>query len=134
MALQIYLGDGEMIVVNGAVLRADGRLRLKVENQVTILRAREIMKAEEANTPARRLYYACMLAYIDEPCREKYQSDLADLLEDLVGVFQTEEAVLALGNFAGLVAHQKFYSALSECKKIIAYEDNVFSRVSVAVS
>lgn len=132
MSLQINLADGEMVVVNGAVLRADGRIRLKIENQVSILRARDVMKPEEANTPARRLYYMCMLAYIDEPRRQQHQDNLVPLLADLVEAFQTLEITQICAGFAQLVATQDFYRALAECRKIIVYEAEAFDRLDQA--
>jgi len=129
MPLHISLADGELFVVNGAVLRAVGRLRLDVENQVTILRARDVMKPEEANTPARRLYYACMLAYIDEPHRQQHQENLLPLLTDLIEAFQTPEITHVCAEFARLVATQDFYRALIECRKIIAYESQALIRL-----
>ena len=64
--LRISLRDGEALIVNGALLRASGRTELVVENQVSLLRGREIMAEEEADTPAKQLYFACMMAYINE--------------------------------------------------------------------
>uniref|UniRef100_UPI001952E735 flagellar biosynthesis repressor FlbT n=1 Tax=Enterobacter hormaechei TaxID=158836 RepID=UPI001952E735 len=70
--LRITLRDGEKAIVNGAVIRAVGRTQLAVENQVSILRGREIMRPEEATTPARQLYFAAMLAYIDPANRDDH--------------------------------------------------------------
>ena len=79
MTLRISLRDGEKMIVNGAVMRASGRVELMIENHVALLRGREVMKAEEANTPARRLYFTCMLAYIDEPGRAEHQQGVVSL-------------------------------------------------------
>jgi flagellar protein FlbT len=127
MALHISLADGEMVVVNGAVLCAEGRLKLKVQNQVTILRARDVMKPEAATTPARRLYYSCMLAYIDEPNREDHQKDIGELFGELATAFETAEAKEICINLATLLARSDFYKALTECRKLIEYEDRVLS-------
>ncbi len=45
------------MVVNGAVLRSVGRTNICVESKATILRGRDVMTVEEANTPARLLYF-----------------------------------------------------------------------------
>lgn len=127
MALQISLGDGERVVVNGAVLRANGRLRLVVENQVAILRSRDVMTPEEACTPARRLYYACMMAYIDNVHVEQHRNDLASLLADMVGALESLEAKASCGRIANLAACSDFYRALVECRKLIDYEAQVMS-------
>lgn len=127
MALHISLADGEMVVVNGAVLCAEGRLKLKVQNQVTILRARDVMKPEAATTPARRLYYSCMLAYIDEPNRDDHQKDVGARFGELVAAFESAEAKEICIHLATLLARSDFYKALAECRKLIEYEDRVLS-------
>jgi flagellar protein FlbT len=123
MALHIALKEGEMVVVNGALLRADGNLKLRVENQVTILRAREVMTAEEANTPARRLYYACMLAYLDEPNREKHQEDVSVLFSQIMEAFEAIEPKMVCVEIAKHLAKMDFYKSLVECRKLISYEE-----------
>src|SRR4028118_1886619 len=65
MTPRISLRDGEKVVINGAVIRASGRTDLAVESKVTILRGREIMSPAEATTPARKLYFHTMMAYLD---------------------------------------------------------------------
>lgn len=134
MALRIDLRDGERVVVNGAVLRAKGNLRLEVENRVAILRSSDVMKPEAANTPARRLYYTCMLAYIDEPQRKQHLDNLLPLLKDLVDAFEAPEVKHVCSNFAAFVATQDLYKALTECKKIMAYEDGALVRSDQAAA
>lgn len=134
MALRIDLRDGEMVVVNGAVIRAKGNLRLEVENRVAILRSSDVMKPEAANTPARRLYYTCMLAYIDEPQRKQHLDNLLPLLKDLVEAFEAHEVKNVCFNFAEFVATQDLYKALAECKKIMAYEGEALARSDQAAA
>lgn len=127
MGLQISLADREMIVVNGAVLRADGRLKLRVENQVTILRSKDVMKPEEATSPARRLYYICMLAYLDEPNRQTHQEDVGTRFGEIVAALESPEAKAICVRIAQLLAVSDFYRALAECRNLIKYEDQVLT-------
>jgi flagellar protein FlbT len=127
MGLQISLADREMLIVNGAVLRADGRLKLRVENQVTILRSRDIMTPEEATSPARRLYYSCMLAYLDEPNRQTHQEDVGTRFAEIVAALESPEAKGICVRLAQLLAVSDFYRALSECRDLIKYEGHVLT-------
>jgi flagellar biosynthesis repressor protein FlbT len=107
--LRITLRDGEKAILNGAVISAVGRTQLRIENTVSILRGREVMRPEEATTPARQLYFSCMLAYIDPDGREKHQE-------------ATKEACV---RFANDIARGEFYRALAPARDLIALETPV---------
>lgn len=129
MTLRISLRDGEPMIVNGAVLRSVGRTDLCVENSVALLRGREIMSAEEATTPARRLYHACMLAYIDPEGAPKHHAGLLDCLAGLLTALEAPTAKAACASFARKVAEGDFYKALADCRTLIEYETHVFERL-----
>ena len=128
MTLRISLRDGEQMIVNGAVLRSVGRTDLCVENTVTLLRGREVMRVEEATTPARRLYFACMMAYIDPDGAAAHQDQIVRFLTDLMGALESHEAKAACVSFVRKVATADFYRALADCRALIAYEDEVLGR------
>ena len=90
--LRITLRDGEKAIVNGAVLRAVGRTQIMVENKVSILRGREVMRPEDATSPARQLYFATMLAYIDPAGRDAHHNAVIQLLSMLIANLATAEA------------------------------------------
>lgn len=120
--LKITLRDGEKMVVNGAVLRAAGRTSFWLENEASVLRGREIMSPEEADTPARRLYFACMMAYLDPERIEGYRQDILALLGDLMAALESPHAKASCAAFAHEVAQGNYYRALSECRQLIGHE------------
>lgn len=121
--LRITLRDGEKAIVNGAVLRAVGRTQIAVENQVSILRGREVMQPEEANTPARQLYFAAMLAYIDPANRGQHQDNVVALIGGLVATLTAPEARAACIAFAHDMAIGDYYKALTAARELIGFED-----------
>ncbi|MBO9713520.1 flagellar biosynthesis repressor FlbT [Sphingomonas sp.] len=121
--LRITLRDGEKAIVNGAVLRAVGRTQILVENKVSILRGREIMRPEEATSPARQLYFSTMLAYIDPAGRDAHQERVVALLGALVGGLADPEAKASCIQFATNIAHGDYYRALADARAIIAQEE-----------
>lgn len=129
MTLRISLKDGEKIVVNGAVLRAARRTDLILENHAAIMRGREVMSPEEVTSPARRLYFACMMAYIDESGRDRYQDEIVLVLGDLMGALESEEARATCTRFAHRVATGDYYRALAECRALVAYETEALARL-----
>jgi flagellar biosynthesis repressor protein FlbT len=130
MALRITLRDGEKMILNGAVVRAVGRTQLCLENGAAILRGRDVMKPEEADTPAKRLYFACMMAYIDPDHIDRYREDILVLVGDLMAAFQSMEARAICSTFAEKVATLQFYRALSDCRWLIAYEAEALARTA----
>src|SRR5258708_22890912 len=73
MSLKIDLKAGEKFIVNGAVMVAGkSGASLILQNQATFLRAKDIMQENEANTPAKRIYFVIMLMYIDPEGHDDY--------------------------------------------------------------
>lgn len=52
------------MILNGAVIRFKTRTRLELNTQARFLFGKQIMREEEATSPARRAYYALQQAYI----------------------------------------------------------------------
>ena len=134
MTLRISLRDGEQMIVNGAVLRAIGRTDLCVENTVALLRGREVMSPDDAVTPARRLYYACMIAYIDPQGATAHHDAIVRYLHDLIGALEAHEAKAACASFARKVAMGDFYRALADCRALIDYETAALGRTAPQVA
>ena len=132
MTLRISLRDGEKVIVNGAVLRSVGRTDLRLENDACVLRGQDVMTPEEANTPARRLYFACMMAYIDEANREAHQDSIVVLVRDLIGALTSPDAQSTCVSFAQKVACGRYYAALSDCRWLINYEADLLATAAAA--
>jgi flagellar biosynthesis repressor protein FlbT len=130
--LRITLRDGEKAIVNGAVLRAVGRTQIAFENQVSILRGSEVMQPEEATTPARQLYFATMLAYIDPANRTSHQDDIVALIGGLVASMKDADARTACIAFANEVAHGDYYRGLGTARELIAFENAATTEVQAA--
>ena len=122
MTLRISLRDGEKMIVNGAVIRSVGRTEICLENRAAIMRGREVMSPDDATTPARKLYFACMMAYIDPDGLVAHQETIVALLRDLMAIAESDEARVACVSFARKVAEARFYRALADCRGLIGYE------------
>jgi flagellar protein FlbT len=123
MGLKVVLKDEERIIINGAVIAAHGRVSLEIENQAVILRGKEFMAEEDATTPARKLYHATMLAYIDPDHRARHQDAIVMRVAEVMAAQQTLEAAALCVSFAQKAAGDQFYQALGDCRQLIALED-----------
>lgn len=126
--LRLSLRDGERVIVNGAVLRARGRTELAVENGAAVLRGRDVMTPEQATSPARALYLALMLAYIDEPGRVAHQDEVVTRVRDLLAALQAPDARAALLRIVEHAVRAEWYPALAQGRALIAYEDGAVAR------
>src|SRR6202789_4626121 len=78
MPLKLSLKPGEKFVLNGAVLtNGDKRTSLVIQNKAALLRERDIMQPEDADTPARRIYFPIMMMYLEPQGVEDAYTDFA---------------------------------------------------------
>jgi flagellar protein FlbT len=123
MGLKVVLKDKERIIINGAVIAAQGRVSLEIENRAVILRGKEFMAEEEATTPARQLYHATMLAYIDSDNRPRHQDDIVARVAAVMAAQHTLEVAALCVSFAQKAASEEYYQALADCRQLMALED-----------
>ena len=80
MALKVELKPGERILIGDCVVtNSDQRTRLLIEGAAPILREKDIMTPERADSPAKRIYLAVQLMYTSrDPQRHHRALLLAD--------------------------------------------------------
>src|SRR5262249_7110190 len=84
MALRIELKPGERILIGESVLvNSDQRASFLVEGGAPILREKDIMTSEQADTPAKRIYLAVQLMYLSRDPRAHHDVYFA-LMRDIV--------------------------------------------------
>lgn len=126
MALKISLKPGEKFVVNGAVLtNGDRRSAFVIQNKVSILRERDIMTEEQANTPAKRIYFTVMLAYLDSEHALTYYQTFVERMSDFMSAIENQEIKLICVQISMDMMKGEYYRALAGCRKIVEYETKV---------
>jgi flagellar protein FlbT len=127
MALKVELKPGERILVGECVVtNADQhRTRLLIEGEVPILREKDILTPDLANTPARRVYLAVLLMYTAREPRPEHREIYFVLMRDILQAAPSTWAFFATINH--LILTGDFYKALKEAKKLIVYEQELVS-------
>jgi flagellar protein FlbT len=127
--LVLELRQGDMMVVNGAAIRFRTRSRIELTAHARFLFGRQIMAPNEADTPARRIYFALQTAYIGD--EQERRDGLADA-EMLIGQFKeatTSAAAVAILDSAMACARaDKCYHALRLARRVVRHEDAVLGR------
>jgi flagellar biosynthesis repressor protein FlbT len=133
MALKITLKPRERMVIGGAVLTNanSSSCDLVIENKTPLLRQKDILSEETANSPCRRIYYAIQLMYIDENNLAAYHKAYWDLVRDLVGA--APSTVVLIDSISEHILHRQYYQALKLTKRLIEYEQEAIQHVSGSI-
>src|SRR5215469_14310097 len=119
MPLKLSLKPGEKFVLNGAVLtNGDKRTSLVIQNKACVLREKDIMQPNEANTPARRIYVPIMMMYLDPDDGEQYYNDFALRMTEFMGAIRNREALATCIEISREVMSGACYRALMLCRKL----------------
>jgi flagellar protein FlbT len=129
MALKITLKPGERMILSGAVLTngSASSCDLIIENKTPILRQKDILTEEKADSPCRRIYYAIQLMYIDEGNLASYHKIYWDLVQ------AAPSTIGLIDSINEHILQRRYYQALKLTKKLIEYEQEAVKRVSGSV-
>lgn len=134
MPLKLSLKPGEKFVLNGAVVQnGDRRGVLVLQNKASVLREKDIMQPEQANTPARRIYFPVMMMYLDEGDAPKFYDEFALRLSEFMGVISNPEILAECVSCSRHVMNRQYYKALMCARKIVDYEDQRLGNVASSV-
>jgi flagellar biosynthesis repressor protein FlbT len=123
MALKISLKPHEKFVVNGAVItNGDRRSAFIINNKVSILREKDIMTAEDITTPARRIYFPIMLAYLEPDNGKRYYEEFVQRMTEFMGAIDNPDIKMQCVDISLCVMQNDYYKALTLCRKLIEYE------------
>ena len=132
MALKVELKPGERIILGECVVtNADQRTRLVIEGSVPILREKDIMTAERANTPAKRIYLAVQLMYTAREPRHHHEIYFKLIQEMVAAAPSVWRYIEAINNH---ILTGNTYKALKESAKLIAYEQELLSHAKRSTS
>lgn len=135
MPLKLSLKPGERFVVNGAVLQnGDRRAVLLLQNKASILREKDIIQPEDANTPAKRIYFPIMMMYLDPSDANKFYDEFVMRLNEFMGAIRSTDVLKECVSLSREVAGADYYKALTRCRKLLTYEQGLLGNVDSGLS
>ncbi len=129
MPLTINLKPGEKLIVNGVVLQnAHHAAKLVVHNEAALLREKDIITEEAANTPARRIYFTVQCLYLFPAKSELY----LPIIHRFLGEFSeaAPSTLPLLRKIEQELAADHLYPALKTAKQLIAKEQEILNGVT----
>lgn len=127
MALVIDLKPSESVIIGNALITNDAtRTRLHIEGDSPILREKDIMREEDANTPSKRIYFTIQLMYLStEP--EKIHKLYFDQIHEIQNAApSTSLFFMKINDF---ILKGQYYKALKEARGLIEHERELISSV-----
>ena len=127
--LVLELRQGETMIVNGAPIRFRTKSRIELTAKARFLFGKQIMPPDQADSPARRIYFALQSAYIGS--EEERIQGLAGARALIEAFKAATTSALAREILDRALAHAEAddcYQALKLTRRIIRHEDVVLGR------
>ena len=127
--LVLKLGPKERLLINGAVIEnGDRRCRLSVVSpNANVLRLRDAIHPEEANTPVRRVCYIAQLVLSGDADTEDVSMQLLRGIEQLSQVFRDSDSRARLAEATENVVAENYYLALKSLRSLLAREERLMA-------
>ncbi|MHB8110359.1 MAG: flagellar biosynthesis repressor FlbT [Syntrophorhabdaceae bacterium] len=128
MALKIKLKPHERLIIGGAVItNGDAKCDLIIENEVPVLRDKDILREKDADTPSKRIYFIIQLMYIDRSDLMEKHNIYWSLVKDFLKAAPRTAETIA--DISSMIIEGKYYPALKSARKLIEYEQEVTGNV-----
>jgi flagellar protein FlbT len=120
MGLKVELKPGERIIIGDSVITNDDqRTRLVIEGEAPILREKDILTVEQADTPCKKIYLMVQLMYLSrDPA--PHHALYFDLVRDVLAAAPSTRSHLDRINNQILTG--MLYKALKETQRLVEYE------------
>jgi flagellar protein FlbT len=131
MALKVELKPHERIIIGSCVItNTEQRTRLLIDGEnIPILREKDILTPETADTPSKLIYLAVQLMYIS-PEPQANHGTYFNLLREVVTVMPSAWPIIEEIN--NHILSGDHYLALKEARKLIVYEAKLLDEAAEA--
>lgn len=132
MALKVELKPFERIIIGQSLItNCETRTRLMIAGEAPILREKDILTAETADTPVKRLYLCVQMMYLENDIpkyQELYVGFVKDLLEAIPSFRESIETA------SKLILSGSLYNSLKEIQRLIKREAELLKHIPCAVA
>lgn len=129
MPLTLTLKPGEKVILAGAVIKNGPTVsHLQIENQVTLLRQKDILTEAEATSPCKKIYLAIQLMYIGDGLTSELAQVYWDLIRDVLAAAPSTNDLIS--QMSAYIVDMNFYQALKVAKKLIFYEEELIKHAT----
>jgi flagellar protein FlbT len=120
--MNITLRAGERIYINGAVLRVDRKATLELMNDATFLLETHVIKAEDATTPLRQIYFVVQVMLMDPASARSTAQLAASLIAKAREAFDSAQIRGGLDGISDLIGRSRYFEAMKALRLMYPLE------------
>ena len=121
MPLRVELKPGERIIIGQSVItNSDTRTAFLIDGDAPILREKDILTSDTANTPVKRIYLCVQMMYLENDIpgyQDLYLGFMKELMEAVPSFREQLETV------SNLILSGALYKALRELRPLLKREE-----------
>ncbi|HEY4165988.1 MAG TPA: flagellar biosynthesis repressor FlbT [Reyranella sp.] len=128
MSLKVELKPHERLIVGNCVItNSEQRTRLFIDGKAPILREKDILTPATATSPAKRIYLAVQLMYLEDNI-ETLRLDYFSLVNDIVTA--APSTIPIVDEINNDILTGSLYKALKAAKRLIQYEQELLKHAA----
>lgn len=129
MALKLVLKPYEKLILGGAVItNGHTTATLSIENNVPILREKDILTQEQATTHCKQIYLTVQLMYLGEVPNVELAKIYGELVAELLAAAPSMKDLISA--ITGYILDGKYYQALKQAQQLIQYEEELLTHAT----
>ena len=127
--LVLKLGPKERVLINGAVIEnGDRRSRLSIMTpDANILRLRDAIHPNEANTPVKRVCYAAQLVLTGDTSADDARFSLLRKIEELSQIFTDPDSRALIAEATQSLVNDRHYHCLKALRNLLPREERLLA-------
>ena len=131
MPLKLTLKPNEKVLIGTAVLtNAGSKAEIIIQNNVPVLREKDIITEENADTIGKKVYFIVLNMYVDAKNESEYHTIYFKLINELMDVAPNTEILALIMEISQKILEGEHYIALKVCKKLLNYELELMADVT----
>ena len=130
MPLKLTLKPDEKVLIGTAVLTNAGqKCEIIIQNTVPVLREKDIISAENADTIVKQIYHVILNMYVEPKSEPKYHEVYFKLVKELFNVIPDQVVIAMIMEVSQKILEGNHYQALKKCKKLLNFEAELLANV-----
>jgi len=131
MPLKLTLKPNEKVLIGTAVLtNAGSKAEIIIQNNVPVLREKDIITEENADTIGKKIYFIVLNMYVDAKNESEYHTIYFKLINELMDIAPNTEVLALIMEISQKILEGEHYIALKVCKKLLNYELELMADVT----
>ncbi len=127
MALVIDLKPAERVIIGNALITNDeNRTRLHIEGDAPILREKDIMREEEADSPCKKVYFLVQLMYLSATPEKLHETFFKQMKDVQNAAPSTTLFFMKINDY---ILKNHYYKAMKEARALIEHEKELMANV-----